>query len=67
MIKPNGVHGSNMMSVGGQRMADTEKDQGIGFVVTCLHCGRSCLVHREEIMRGDWQTCPLCEERDKEC
>jgi DNA-directed RNA polymerase subunit RPC12/RpoP len=49
---------------------ETKKNpqEGIGFVVTCQYCGHSRLVYREEIMRGDWQTCPYCfgEEEGRE-
>jgi hypothetical protein len=41
--------------------------QSVGFVVTCAYCGHSRLVYRAEILRGDWQTCPKCEGRDKVC
>jgi hypothetical protein len=46
--------------------SEKKQEQGIGFVVTCAYCGHSRLVRREEVMRGTWQLCPECEERDKE-
>jgi hypothetical protein len=47
-------------------MADTEKDKGVGFVVSCTACGRSRVVYHDAIMRGDWQTCPHCAQDKRE-
>jgi hypothetical protein len=47
-------------------MADTEKDKGVGFVTTCATCGRSRVVYRDAIMRGDWQQCPHCTKDKRE-